>query len=208
MTSEDASRSARTWLNLPAIPQLTPRPTGAPVLHQSAASWNTLRTVAERLRYTSEIVSAPLYGFRIPALPAGWQVSAPTDLERLGGKIASNSWSAGPADDPGALSISVWPATGSPPLACNHIAGQSSYVTLDGARAALRTIDQTTKHWQSLCGSDIDGMQVLIELDLNIPGTSDQPLPGGRQVGRVLTVFAHMTLLGPKAAGWTTRPER
>jgi hypothetical protein len=152
-------------------------------------------------------VSAPLYGFRIPALPVGWRVGAPTDLERLGGKIASISWSAGPADDPGALSISVWPAAGSSPMACKYVGGQSSYVTLDGARAVLRTIDQTFKHWQSLCGPDVDGMQVQMELDLNIPGTSDKPLPGGRQVGSVLTVFGHMTLHGPNVAGWTTRPE-
>jgi hypothetical protein len=207
MTHEDASRAARRWLNFPAIPQLTPRPAGAPVWHQSAASWNALRTVAERLRYTARSLPAPLYGFRIPALPAGWRVSAPTDLERLGGKIASNSWSAGPADDPGALSVSVWPVAGSSPLTCKYISGQSSYVTLDGVQAVLRTIDQTAKHWQSLCGPDIDGMQVLIELDLNIPGTSDKPLPGGSQVGSVLTVFRHMTLLGPDVAGWTTRPQ-
>ena len=200
MTKKDASRAARTWLNFPAIPQLQPRGAGAP-------AWNALRTVAERLRYGARSMPAPLYGFRIPALPAGWRVSAPTDLEWLGGKIASNSWSAGPADDPGALAISVWPAAGSSPLPCKHISGQSRYVTLDGAQAVLRTIDQTYKHWQSLCGPDIDGMQVLIELDLNIPGTSDKPLPGGSQVGSALTVFGHMTLLSPNVAGWTTRPQ-
>ena len=207
MTNEDASPAVRTWLNFPAIPQLQPPGAVAPVWHQSAASWNALRTVAERLRYAARSMPAPVYGFRIPALPAGWRVSAPTGLERLGGKIASNSWSAGPADDPGALSVSVWPAAGSSPLTCNYIDGQSRYVTLDGAQAVLRTIGQTGKHWQSLCGPDIDGMQVLIELDLNIPGTSDKPLPGGSQVGRVLTVFRHMSLLGPNVAGWTSRPQ-
>ncbi|MGO8957802.1 MAG: hypothetical protein ACLQFR_10585 [Streptosporangiaceae bacterium] len=134
-------------------------------------------------------------------------MSAPADLERLGGKIASNSWSAGPADDPGALSIIVWPAAGSSPLSCKYIGGQSRYVTLDGAPAVLRTIGQTGKDWQKLCGPDIDGMQVLIELDLNIPGTSDKPLPGGSHVGSALTVFGHMTLLGPNGADWTTRPQ-
>jgi hypothetical protein len=206
MTHEDASRAVRTWLSFPPIPQLRPRRAGAPVWHQSAASWNALRTVAERLRYAARDIAAPLYGFRIAVLPTGWRVSAPAGLQRLGGKIASSSWSAGPADDPGALSVSVWPAAGSSPLTCNYIDGQSSYVTLDGAQAVLRTIDQAGKHWQSLCGPDIDGMQILIALDLNIPGTSDKPLPGGSKAGNALTVFGHLTLLGPNVARWTTRP--
>ena len=90
---------------------------------------------------------------------------------------------------------------------CNFVDGQSSYVTLDGAPALLRVMNQTHKHWESLCAQDVHGLWVYLTLDLNVPGTNDTPLPGGSQVGGLMTVFARMILLGTNPASWTTRPE-
>ncbi len=102
----------------------------------------------------------------------------------------------------------MWPAVSSSPLRCDIVAGQSQHVTIDGAQALLRTIDEPGKHWQSLCAPDVDSLSLLIELDLNIPGTNDTPLPGGSRVGGLLTVFSHLRLLGPDVANWTKQPLR
>ena len=81
-------------------------------------------------------------------------------------------------------------------------------MTIDGAEAMLRTIDQSYKHWQELCIPDVHGLQVLVELDLNVPGTNDTPLPGGPEVSSILTIFGHLRLLGPDVRNWTRLPLR
>jgi hypothetical protein len=193
-----------SWLNFPDS-LMAERHSGA-TWHQSAASYQLLRKVASRLRFDPAQVH-PLYGFALSGLPASWGTGYTTGLATLNGRVASEGWQAGPTVDNSALSISVWPAT-RPQGRCNYVAGQTQYVSLDGIQVMLRTIDQSYKHWQELCSMNLAGMQVLIELDLNTPGTNDTPLPGGAEVSSVLTIFRHLRLLGPDVKNWTRQPLR
>ncbi len=195
----DASALLRSWYT--TLPN--PANPAEIMWHQSAASWNLLRAIAVRLRFNPKPVRV-VYGFTISGLPANWRAGAPDGLAQVGGRVTAG-WQAGPSDDPTALEVSVMPAsTGQP--GCNFVDGQSSYVTLDGAAAVLRTIDQPYKHWQKLCAQNVDGLALYLTLDLNVPGTNDTPLPGGSQVGGLMTVFARLHLLGTNPATWSTRP--
>jgi hypothetical protein len=171
---------------------------------ESAASQLLLAKIAASLQYGG---STPLvFGFELAGLPSGWQVASEYYFAPQAGLLAAAGWSAGPAIDPTALSISIGPAVAaSSDYACKYVAGQSAAVTLDGAPALLRTLDEPDKHWQSLCANDIGGVQPYLTLDLNTPGSS-APLPGGDQVGSLLTVFGNVRLLGPDPANWTTVP--
>jgi hypothetical protein len=198
-----APATVRSWLNDPIAPPL-PGHQSRSAWHQSAASYRLLREIASRLRFDST-VAHPLYGFALSGLPASWGKGYSTGLAILGGRVVSGGWQAGPAIDNSALSISAWPRS-RPESGCNYVSGQSRYITLDGARVMLRTIDEPDKHWQELCAMNLGGMQVLMALDLNAPGTNDTPLPGGTGVRSVLTIFRHLRLLGPDVANWTRRP--
>jgi hypothetical protein len=176
----------------------------------SAATLAMLHKVASRMRYG--VHSTVVYGFTISHLPGAWRagragspVNFPTySVASLNGREANVGWDAGPAADPSALLISIAPGAGS--YACNFVVGQSQYVTLDGARAVLRTIDYPGKHVQTLCARDIRGVQLNLSLDLGIPTTKDTPLPDARAVGNLLTVFRHLRLLGPDLAHWVANP--
>jgi hypothetical protein len=171
-----------------------------------------LHKVASRMRYGVD--SPVVYGFTISGLPAAWRAGRPANpaniptynVASLTGKAANVGWVAGPAVDPAALLVSVAP--GASPNACNFVAGQSQYVTLDGARTVLRTIDLPYKHVQMLCAPGVDGMQVYLSLDLSIPVTKDTPEPGGATVGNLIKVFRHLRLLGPDVANWTSNPRK
>jgi hypothetical protein len=206
LTYETAPADIHSWLNYPPDPPL-PGHQPRSAWSQSATNYQLLRKVASALRFNPAAVH-PLYGFALSGLPASWGAGYPTSLSMLDGRIAGDGWQAGPAVDNTALSISAWPAAGQTPLRCNFVDGQSQYIALDGAQAMLRTIDQSYKHWQELCIPDVKGMQVLIELDLNAPGTNDTPLPGGLEIRSVLTVFRHVRLLGPDVQDWTREPLR
>jgi hypothetical protein len=200
-----APAALRSWLNFPAAPPLPGQPARS-AWRQSAASYQLLRRVAGRLRF-NPAPARPLYGFALSGLPASWGAGYSTGLGTLTGRVASEGWQAGPAVDNSALSISVWPAS-RPQGNCNFVDGQSQYVTLDGTQVMLRTIDQPYKHWQELCSMNLAGLQVLIELDLNAPGTDNTPLPGGPEVSSVLAIFRHLRLLGPDVQNWTGLPLR
>ncbi len=202
----NAPTDVHSWLNYPPDPPL-PGHQSRSAWSQSEASYQLLRRVASRLRFDPALVR-PLYGFALWGLPASWGAGYPTSLSRLDGRVTGSGWQAGPAVDNTALSISVWPDAGQTPLNCNFVDGQSQYITVDGAQAMLRTIDQSYKHWQELCIPDVNGLQVLIELDLNAPGTDDTPLPGGPEVSSVLAIFSHLRLLGPDVRNWTRLPLR
>jgi hypothetical protein len=180
----------------------------------SAATSRLLLKIASRVRYgpgaagTYTRSRTVVYGFGLTGLPADWRpgrTGAVGYFAVLDGRLANVSWYAGPADDPTALGISAGPASGGP-SSCQYVGSQSQYVTIDGAPAVLRTIGQPYKHWQSLCARDVDGLTLVITLDLSAPGTNDTPLPDASQVGEVLTVFSRLYLLGPDVAHWTTRP--
>jgi hypothetical protein len=174
----------------------------------SPATLAMVRKVASKVRFG--VHSTVVYGFTLSGLPAAWQagrVGSTYSVASVDGRAANVGWVAGPAVDPTALGISVWPAAqGSSP--CKFVAGQSGYVRVDGARAMLRTIDEPGKHVQYLCAPDAHGLQFYLSLDLANPNTSDTPLPGSHTVGDLLKVFSHMRLLGPDVANWTTNPLR
>ena len=192
------------WYNVPAKARSHYAP-GHPAYHQSAATRALLVKVAASIHYGG--TAAQVYGFTLGGVPADWRTAAsPASFQAMDGLIADTGWQLGPASDQTALGISVIPAQDGYP--CPFDSGQSEYVTVDGARAILRTIDQPYKHWQSLCVSNIDGLQLSITLDLNVPGTSDRPLPGSAIFSSALAVFRHLKLLGPNTADWTTTPLR
>ncbi len=190
--------------------RLSGRLTGTPVVWPSAASWPVVRRAASRLR-VSTAAAHPLYGFTLTGLPASWGTGYQSGMAILKGQLAADGWSTtGPAVDPGALGISVWPAPGQtpgePPLSCNFVPRESSYITVDGARATLRIMGQVGKDWQSLCIPDVDGLSVYIEMDVWSEGADNKPLPGWPSQG-VLAMFRHMQLLGPDVSNWTTDPQ-
>ncbi len=206
LSHANAPTDVHGWINYPPDPPL-PAHQSRSAWTQSAASYQVLRKVAGRLRFDLAPVH-PVYGFALTGLPVSWGAGYPTSLSALDGRVVGSGWQAGPAVDNSALSISVWPDAGQTPLSCNLVFGQSQYITIDGAQAVLRTIDQSYKHWQKLCIPDLNGLQVLIELDLNTPGTNDTPLPGGPEVSSILTIFSHLHLLGTDVRAWTPQPLR
>ncbi len=171
---------------------------------QSAASKALLAEIAANLQYGD---TTPLvFGFELAGLPASWQVAADYYFAPQAGFLAASGLSAGPAVDPTALGISVSPAA-SPTSqdGCKVVAGQTSPVTVDGAAALFRNLNEPDKQWQSLCANDIDGVSLYVEMDLNTPG-SNAPLPGGPEVSSVLTLFQSVRLLGPNPVAWVTDP--
>jgi hypothetical protein len=171
---------------------------------ESPASQLLLFKIAASLRYGD--TTSLVFGFEFAGLPGGWQVASEYYFAPKSGLLAAAGLSAGPAVDPSALSISIGPAVATTSdYACKYVAGQSAAVTLDGAPALLRTLDDPDKHWQSLCANDVGGVQPYLTLDLNTPG-SNAPLPGGDQLGTLLTVFGNVHLLGPDPTSWTTVP--
>jgi hypothetical protein len=185
----------------------TPAKDGHPTSAQSAASRRLLIKIAASIRFgISPVVR---YGFTITGLPVSWQPdragAAAAGFAEIGGELITTAWSAGPADDPDALSVLVQPAGLPGSYGCNFVAGQSSYVTIDGVQMMRRSIDQPGKHEQYLCAAGVAGLQIYLALDLSVPGSVDTPLPGGQAVGSVLAVFSHLHLLGPDVRQWTTR---
>jgi hypothetical protein len=191
------------WYNVPAKPPGHGAP-GHPAYQQSAATRALLLKVAAGIRYDG--ATAQVYGFILRDVPASWRAAAtPASFGYAAdGRIVNTAWQAGPASDPQGLSISVGPAAAS----CKMFAGQSQYVTVDGVRAALRTINLPAKHNQDLCLADVDGLAVDVDLDLTVPGTAATPLPGSTGFGSAVAVFSHLRLLGPDVAGWTPQPVR
>jgi hypothetical protein len=178
---------------------------GRPLVRESPASGQLVRHIASRLQVSTAAVH-PLYGFTLTGMPASWGTGYPISMLMLDGRLAVAGFSfTGPAADPGQLSIGVWPAPAQYP--CNFIAGQSSYITVDGVRSVLRNMISVGKHTENLCIPDVDGLSVGIGMDTWSEGTDPRPLPGWPSHG-VLAMFRHMHLLGPDVANWTTNPLR
>jgi len=177
---------------------------GHPAVPQSAEARWLLLKVAAAVRFgTSPAVH---YGFTFSGLPAKWgwrsfRAGDQSSFVTLDGQLVGVGWSAGPAVDPTALSVAVWPA-GRGSVPCKVYAGQTSYVTVDGVRMLLRTIDEPGKHIQTLCAQNFRGVAVSVSLDLNVPGTNDRSLPGAAKVGGVFAVVRHLHLFGPDMADW------
>jgi hypothetical protein len=204
VVTTQASPALRSWLYRPSEPQplkyqLRPR------WVQSADSWQLLRETASRLRFNFASLRL-VYGFTISGLPASWGTGSPSGLTKIEGRFTA-SWQAGPAVDSTALNIWAAPAVGQPTLHCNPVAGQTEPITLDGAQGTLRTMNFPDKHWQELCMPDLDGMQLMIQMDRNVPG-SDRPLPGGAEISSIPALMQHIRLLGPAVKDWRGAPDR
>jgi len=177
---------------------------GHPAVPQSAAARQLLLKIASAVRFGT---TPPVhYGFTLSGLPASWRwrafrVGDLSSFVTIDGRLINEGWSAGPAADPTALGVSVWPA-GRGSIPCKVYPGQTSHVTVDGVRMLLRTIDEPGKHIQSLCAQNFRGVAVSVSLDLNVPGTNDRPLPGASKVGGVFAVVRHLHLFGPDVADW------
>jgi hypothetical protein len=196
---------------------LMPHQLGRPLVRQAPFSWQLVRRVASRIRVRIRVSTAtahplPLYGFTLTGMPASWGTGYPSGMAMLDGRLAVNNFgTTGPAADPNQLYISVWPAPHQTPGSllqqCNFVAGQSSYITVDGVHALLRNMIPVGKHTQYLCIPDVDGLSVDIGMDTWSEGSDSEPLPGWPSQG-VLAMFRHMHLLGPDVAKWTTDPLR
>jgi hypothetical protein len=195
-----------------AYPRLTgwyyvPAKNGHPAVPQSQAARRLLLKIAAAVRFGT---SPPVhYGFTLSGLPASWRwrsfrAGDQSSFIVLHGRVVGVGWSTGPAVDPTALSVSVWPA-GQGSVPCKAYAGQTSNVTVDGVRMLLRTIDLPGKHVQALCAQNFRGVAISVSLDLNVPGTNDRPLPGAAKVGGVFAVVRRLHLFGPNLADWPTQ---
>lgn len=171
----------------------------SPSMHSApppAGLRTVLARVAANVRYGD---TAPIrFPYSISGIPAGWAASS-TDFTGSSGQLLGQSLSLGPAADPGALGITVVPAT--PGGSCPFIAGQSQYVTVDGVRAVLRTLSD----YQSLCATDIAGFQVSISLDTTVPNRGS-PLPGVSGLGGAVGVAKALHLRGADPANWIAGP--
>ena len=171
---------------------------------QSAASQELLLKIAASMRYGE--TERLLFGFQLAALPTGWQVAADYSFVPQAGRLAGGGISAGPSVDPTALGVGVGPAVSpTSEYACKQIPGQTSDITVDGAPAVFRNLNEPDKQFESLCANNIDGVAPYVAMDMNTPG-SNAKLPGTGMFSSVLTVFRSVRLLGPDPAAWTTDP--
>jgi hypothetical protein len=163
-----------------------------------------LSRVAETVRYGQ---SRPLaFPFWLTGIPADWAVTVASFTEPSPGLLAGATLNLGPKADPLALALDIQPTTRGG--ACKFIAGQSSYVTLDGARAVLRVLTGPGDAWESVCTADAHGYLIDNGLDIDDPNTST-PVSGEARLGGVLGISRHIHLLDPDdPATWTADPLR
>jgi hypothetical protein len=183
----------------------------------SAATQATLYRVAAGVRYGT--YPQVRYGFTVSGLPTSWLVTPAgeiTNITTIGRVLANTGWEAGPAADPSALNIDVEPTAGESG-AFQAIAGDtndtipklSGYIMIDGVSAAIYTLTSGNRVYeQYLSAPDVDGLQLLISLDLRTQGPSSRLLPGGRVVADLRALVSHVRLLGPNLARWATSPTR
>lgn len=165
----------------------------------SAATRALLVKIASRVAF-GQTTRLP-FAFRLPGpLPAGWQLSQ-ASFTVSGGRLIGTGITAGPAVDPGALTIGYGPGP------CKFFDGQSSYVTRLGIQWLYRVLNEPDKQWENLCTTGtVNGVTGIdVALDMNIPG-SNAPLPGSTALGGALGVLSRTRFLGASPAAWTTNP--
>jgi hypothetical protein len=168
----------------------------------TAAERPLLSRVAATVRYGQ---STPLaFPYWVTGLPADWAVAVAGFSEPSPGLLAGASLSLGPRADSLALTLDVQPAGSGG--TCPFIAGQASYVTLDGAKAVLRVLSGVGG-WESVCATDARGFLIDNTLDIDEPNTSTLT-PGEAGLGGVLGISERVHLLGAADSGWTTDPLR
>jgi hypothetical protein len=189
------------WQYAPGAWSILEAPTKLPQWPLIAGRQAMLHQVAASVRYQD---TTPIrFPYWLTGVPAGWTVSATSFEVMPSGKLLGQTLGLGPAADPGALELVILPAV--PGDSCKFIAGQSQYVTLDGARAVLRTMNVPAN--QSLCASHVSGLKVYISLDTAVPD-SNAPLPGVSGLGGALGAGQALHFLGADSANWTASPVR
>lgn len=163
---------------------------------QSAQTRTLLRKVAGGVRYggTTPVV----FAFRLDrALPANWSVTE-ASFTRTAGRLTATGLSAGPAYEPAALKLSVYPPAARTGLTGCDGVGQATVLALGGARWGFRKqVSEADKLVQTLCSvGTIDGLKVVISLDVKVGATWGTPE----------SVLQALRLLGPDVSAWTANP--
>jgi hypothetical protein len=157
--------------------------------------------IAAALRFTAA-ATATRFPAQLVGLPAGWAIrsvlSSPSgygplesEFQIARGSLISAPWFDSrdiPSFTIGSLSQSV--------ASCYVSPGQSQRVTVAGHQVIVTRIPASGSEpaEQDLCASDVDGLAVDI-----VTSGSHPPMD-------VTALFAHLRLLGPDPANWTTRP--
>ena len=139
---------------------------------------------------------------QLTGVPASWQVSS-TNLTPAAGILAAELYQitsgpvvlapAGggvPQNTPQISTIPARPLTAN--TTCTFSGGRPVHHVIDGYR--VQTVNIPRQHLQELCAADADGLFVYIYLAGNHPALSAS------------RIFAHLHLLGPNPANWTTKP--
>jgi DNA-directed RNA polymerase specialized sigma24 family protein len=165
----------------------------------TAAERPLLSRVAATVKYG--LVTPLAFPYWVTGIPANWAVTVASFTEPSG-RLADLSVSLGPRADSLALTLDVQPTA--PGDTCPFVAGQSSYVTLDGARAVLQVLTEPGR-WETVCAADAHGFLIDDTLEIDEPNTST-PVPGEAGLGGVMGIAERIHLLG--AGARTTDPLR
>lgn len=162
-----------------------------------------LRQVAAGVRFTD---SSPLvFPFWLAGIPAGWQQSL-VQFAESGNARQAVTLSFGPASDPGALWLTVIPASDSVAVrdniseACTGGGawGQPERVSVDGGRATVWAMHQQGDDDQRLCADNIDGYAIW----------ADVTGPQIARFGGVAGMVRQLHLLSTDPGNWTAGPLR
>jgi hypothetical protein len=180
----------------------------------SAATNAMLLRIADNIRFGERAES---FAFRLNGAPKIWH-QYNTTYAYYGGRMINTSLWLGPdmTANSNAAEIAVTPASKS--LSCGFVQGESRYVTLDGTRFTLSYMrtngNLQPTNQQVLCGY-VNGLQVNVAVSTQalhpVANYSLQTRGMSSFIGTdihnaAVTLFRHMTLLGPDPANWTTHP--
>jgi hypothetical protein len=175
------------------------------------------------MRFESEILEAsvemPFLSLVLQIDPALVQRVSADMRDEYGGRLVNTTLWLGTNSEPTVGDMVEIAVTPGKPTSCRYVQGQSvaqgrfSHPTLDGTRFTVRTmgLDQSESTTQELCGY-VNGLQVNIGVQVQAlsrsrlsPGPLSS-LTGTSGQNAAVSVFQHLTLLGPDPAGWTTHP--
>jgi hypothetical protein len=181
----------------------------------SAATTGMLLRVAAHVSYGDS--AAELFPFQLSGMPGNRGLYTTAYAGYEGEPVNTGLWlGVGPSTNGNDMQILVTPAA--TPARCTFFWGQSKRVTLDGTWFTLTTTPtpdntptpyvSTLEGWneQELCGYT-DHLQINIAVAQDLLVTEQWPLTSAQmQSYSAVSVFGHMTLLGPDPADWTTNP--
>jgi hypothetical protein len=201
--------AARSWAQL-QLGQNWPETYG------STAANAMLFRIADHIRFGES--TSELFAFRLHGVPKRRYQSI-TSYDEYRGRLVNTTLWLGTNSMPTVGDMVEIAVTPGKPTSCRYVQGQSvaqgrfSYVTLDGTRFTVRTMGLDQAEWttQELCGY-VHGQQVNIGVQVQassrsrlLPGPLSS-LTGTSGQSAAVSVFRHLTLLGPNPADWTTHP--